>query len=74
LTRDGAPLLGRSCWISGDKVKEGLYEGGYVDRNHLSNKEKVVEIKEMMFNIIAKISYVWIRSLNGQNFGANQNL
>jgi hypothetical protein len=38
------------------KSKKGLYEGGYMDRNYLSNKEKVVEIKEMMFNIIAKIS------------------
>jgi hypothetical protein len=38
------------------KSKRGLYGGGYTDRNHQSNKEKVVEIKEMMFNIIAKIS------------------
>jgi hypothetical protein len=38
------------------KSKRGLYRGEYIDRNHLSNKEKVVEIKEMMFNIIAEIS------------------
>jgi hypothetical protein len=30
-----------------------------------------VEIKEMMFNIIAKIPWVWVRSLNGQNFETN---
>jgi hypothetical protein len=38
------------------KSKRRLYGGEYIDRNHLSNKEKVVEIKEMMFNIIAKTS------------------
>jgi hypothetical protein len=37
------------------KAKRRLYEGECIDRNHLSNKEKVVEIKEMVFNIIAKI-------------------
>jgi hypothetical protein len=59
LFRGGTPLLGWSWWISGDKIKEKLYGGEYIDRNHQSNKEKVVEIKEMTFNIISKISWVW---------------
>jgi hypothetical protein len=37
------------------KLKKGIYKGKYIDRIYLSNKEKIVEIKEMMFNIIAKI-------------------